>query len=194
MSICQATSGESTPSIPFGSFSGMIPPFLMIPILPVASSPWNRAFPKAEHRRIGGSSAAPSDLLSASAPPGRLEPARPHGADAGARAAKTFQADAPPSQDLPKTRGPPGFAFLPCASARISGGARVTRQDKRACPGHEEVYHEQPEREGDAGGIEVPGASRLRHPGRGMGEPPRPTGSEGFFVPPAVYLLQKVKT
>lgn len=69
MSICQATSGESTPSIPFGSFSGMIPPFLMIPILPVASSPWNRAFPKAEHRRIGGSSAAPSDLLSASAPP-----------------------------------------------------------------------------------------------------------------------------
>ena len=150
MSICQATSGESTPSIPFGSFSGMIPPFLMIPILPVASSPWNRAFPKAEHRRIGGSSAAPSDPLPR------------------------------PSQDLPKTRGPPGFALLPCASARISGGARVTRQDKRACPGHEEVYHEQPEREGDAGGIEVPGASRLRHPGRGMGEPPGPPGRRAF--------------
>lgn len=180
MSICQATSGESTPSIPFGSFSGMIPPFLMIPILPVASSPWNRAFPKAEHRRIGGSSAAPSDLLSASAPPVALSP---HARTAPTRAQgprKLFRRMRPPSQDLPKTRGPPGFAFLPCASARISGGARVTRQDKRACPGHEEVYHEQPEREGDAGGIEVPGASRLRHPGRGMGEPPGPPGRRAF--------------
>lgn len=107
MSICQATSGESTPSIPFGSFSGMIPPFLMIPILPVASSPWNRAFPKAEHRRIGGDLVAPSDPLSAPAPPGRLEPARSHSTGARARAAKTFQADAPlpmPSRKLEALR------------------------------------------------------------------------------------------
>ena len=55
--------------------------------------------------------------------PGRLEPARSHGAGPAARAAKTFRVKwATRLQGLPKTQALAGFALLPCASGRRRAG------------------------------------------------------------------------
>lgn len=193
MSICQATSGESTPSIPFGSFSGMIPPFLMIPILPVASSPWNRAFPKAEHRRIGGSSAAPSDLLSASAPPVALSP---HARTAPTRAQgprKLFRRMRPPpriSRKLEALRVSLSSLAHPRESRAAHGSRGRTRGPARDMRRSIMSNRARRRRGRHRGAWSIAAATSWKRDGRA----PRPTGSEGFFVPPAVYLLQKVKT